>query len=181
MSAWRRLSDALNTAVIHVCIVLVCIMLTISFVGSFYMIVTGASLSWTYSLARLFVPWIGLLSATVALRYGEHISMMILARKLAPRWANVARWLVLAAVGILGLLLVETGWEFFLNSTQYYMVSDQLQIHHRWVAVAVPITGLIIIVHLAHGHALLDESRGGSLDDGPAGGGDPAPDRDAAG
>ena len=66
---------------------------------------------------------------------------------------------MLGAVALLGLLLIETGWDFFLNSTQYYMVSDQFQVHHRWIAAAVPITGLIMVVHLAHGKALLDGSR----------------------
>ena len=67
-------------------------------------------------------------------------------------------WLVLASLALLGLLLIETGWDFFLNSTQYYMVSDQFQVHHRWVAAAVPITGVIILVHLVHGHVLLRPS-----------------------
>ena len=45
--------------------------LAISFIGFFYMAVTGEALSWTYSLARLFVPWIGMLSITVAFKAGE--------------------------------------------------------------------------------------------------------------
>ena len=158
MIALRRASDALNAVTIYACMALVGVMLTISFAGSFYLVITGDSLSWTYSLARLFVPWIGLLSSTVALRYGEHVSMTLLTRKLSRPWARAAQWLVLVATATLGLLLVETGWDFFLNSTQYYMVSDQFQVHHRWVAAAVPITGIIMLVHLAHGHALLEKS-----------------------
>ena len=161
MLALRRLSDGVNTVVIYVCIAFVCVMLAISFVGSFYLILTGDSLSWTYSLARLFVPWIGLLSSTVALRYGEHVSMTLLTRKLPGPVARVAQWAVLMAVAVLGVLLIETGVEFFINSTQYYMVSDQFQIHHRWVAAAVPVTGIVVLVHLAHGHALLEEPADG--------------------
>ena len=102
------------------------------------------------------VTWIGLLSSTMALRYGENVAMTLVTGQLPPRWTGAAQWVVLAAIALLGLLLVETGWEFFLNSTQYYMVSDQCQVHHRWVAAAVPVTGIVILLHLVHGRALLD-------------------------
>lgn len=52
----RSFSDRLNVVVIYVCVAFVGAMLAISFAGSFYMVITGDSLSWTYSLARLFVP-----------------------------------------------------------------------------------------------------------------------------
>ena len=165
MLALRKFSDTLNAAVIYVCIGFVCMMLAISFAGSFYMIITGDSLSWTYSFARLFVPWIGLLSSTVALRYGEHVAMTLLARQLPKPWSIATQWVVLVSIGLLGVLLVETGWDFFINSTQYYMVSDQFQVHHRWVAAAVPVTGLIVLAHLAQGHALLENSAEEYLED----------------
>jgi len=42
-----------------VCVACVLAMLGISFTGFVYTLVTGGALSWTYSLARLFLPWIG--------------------------------------------------------------------------------------------------------------------------
>ena len=151
----RAISDRLNRGVIAVCVVFVLAMLSISFIGFFYMVVTGAALSWTYSLARLFIPWIGMLSITVAFKSGEHVAMAVLLERLPAGLGAVLRYVVLAVVALFGLLLVWFGWEFVVNSTQYYMVSDQLQVHHRWVVACVPVTGLILLVHLASGLDLL--------------------------
>ncbi len=151
----RALSDRLNRGVIAICVAFVLAMLSISFIGFFYMVVTGAALSWTYSLARLFIPWIGMLSITVAFKSGEHVAMAVLLERLPAGLAAALRYIVLAVVALFGLLLVWFGWEFVVNSTQYYMVSDQLQVHHRWVVACVPATGLILLVHLASGLDLL--------------------------
>lgn len=149
-------SRALNRAVIVICVVCLLVMLAISFIGSFYMVATGDSLSWTYSLARLFVPWIGLLSITVAFKHAEHVAMNILVARLPTRIATVIGYVNVVLVAAFAILMVWYGWEFFLNSTQYYMVSDQLQVHHRWVAAAVPVTGLILLIHSGDGTALLE-------------------------
>jgi TRAP-type C4-dicarboxylate transport system permease small subunit len=151
----RSFSDGLNRAVIAVCIGCLLVMLSISFIGSFYQVITGASLAWTYSLARLFVPWIGMLSITVAFKSGEHVAMTMLMRFLPERAVTIAAYFNLFVIGVFAVLLVWFGWDFFLGSTQYFMVSDQIQVHYRWVVVCIPITGLILLVHLTSGLQLL--------------------------
>jgi len=156
VSRLRALSDRLNQAVVAVCIACFLIMLAISFAGFFYQLITGAALSWTYSLARLFVPWIAMLSITVAFRRGEHVAMTLLLQTLPPRVATIISYANVAIIGVFALLLVWFGWQYFITTTHYNMVSDQIQIHQRFVAACVPLTGLILLVHLAYGLHLLD-------------------------
>jgi TRAP-type C4-dicarboxylate transport system permease small subunit len=156
----RAVSDAVNQAVICACVGCVVVMLSISFVGFFYMVVTGDALSWTYSLARLFIPWLGLMSITVAFRSGDHVAMGMIVRQLPPLFATAIGYLNVALIALLGLLLIWYGWEFFLNSTQYYMVSDQFQVHHRWVAAAVPVTGVVMLIHVVNGLQLVESTHG---------------------
>ena len=152
----RGASDQLDRVVVWVCIVCLLAMLGISFVGSFYQLITGDALSWTYSLARLFIPWIGMLSITVAFKRGEHVAMAVLLQKLPPRWVLIVSWVNVAIIGVFALLLVWFGWKFFINATHINMVSDQIQVHQRWVAACVPMTGLILLVHVVNGQHLLD-------------------------
>jgi TRAP-type C4-dicarboxylate transport system permease small subunit len=152
----RRSSDALNRAVVAFCVGCVIAMLAISFVGFFYMVVTGEALSWTYSLARLFIPWIGMLSITVAFKGGEHVAMNMMLRLVPARFATLLRWASVGLVALFALLLLWFGWDFFIESRQYYMVSDQIQVHARWVAACMPVTGAILAIHLVSGLALLE-------------------------
>lgn len=156
MHALRTLSDAVNRLAIAACVACVLAMLAISFAGFFYMALTGQALSWTYSLARLFVPWIGMLSITVAFKAGEHVAMNMLVRRVPPAAARLLQWLSVAAVGVFAVLLVWHGWIFSIESNQTYMVSDRIQVHHRWVSACVPVTGLILLLHLPCGTRLLE-------------------------
>ena len=151
----RTFSGRINQFALLCCVLCVLAMLSISFIGFFYMLVTGAALSWTYSLARLFIPWIGMLSVTVAFYSGEHVAMNILPRLLPARWVGVLQVAGLFAVAVFAVLLLWFGWQFFVSTTQYYMVSDQLQIHGRWVAASVPASGAILLIHLVNGARLL--------------------------
>lgn len=152
----RALSDTLNRVVIVVCVACVLAMLAISFVGFFYMAITGAALSWTYSLARLFIPWIGMLSITVAFKAGEHVAMSAVPRLLPARFTLALRYLSVSLIALFAALLIWFGGQFFIDSTQYFMVSDQLQVHYRWVAACMPATGLVLLAHLASGLDLLE-------------------------
>ena len=154
ISRLRAISDRVNKAAVFACVACLLAMLSISFTGFFYMIVTGEALSWTYSLARLFIPWIGMLSITVAFYRGEHVAMHMLSRFVPATVQALLRLLVMASVTLFALMLVWYGWSFFVSTTQYYMVSDQIQIHGRWVAACVPVSGVVLLTHLAHGARL---------------------------
>ncbi|QTP54820.1 TRAP transporter small permease subunit [Billgrantia sulfidoxydans] len=152
----RRLSDTVNQAAIVICVACVLIMLGISFTAFLYKLATGSSLSWTYSLARLFLPWIGFLSMTISLRYGEHVAMTLLVRSLPRVLLKLAAGLCLAVIGVFGLLLLWYGWDYFLGASQVYMVSDRIQIPGKFTAVVMPVSGAIILLHLVQGFALLE-------------------------
>jgi len=151
-----RISEVLDRAVTAFCVGCILVMLGISFTGFFYMIVTGDALSWTYSLARLFIPWLGLLSITVAFRRGEHIAMSSLMEIMPRPIALTIRGVNYVIVGVFALLLIWYGADYAMDSRDYYMVSDQIQIHSRWVTSAVPITGVVLLVHVLCGVNLFD-------------------------
>ncbi len=155
-----KVSAGLDQVVMVVCIGCILVMLGISFVGAFYMAVTGDALSWTYSLARLFIPWLALLSITIAYRAGEHIAMASLLQVLPAGLRAALRVVNLGVAALFAGLLVWYGWAYAIRSRQLYMVSDQIQIDGRWVAAAVPVTGAILIVHMLCGRLMTEAAPG---------------------
>ncbi|SFU73040.1 TRAP transporter small permease [Halomonas korlensis] len=156
LASLRRVSDGVNHVAIVACVACILLMLGISFTAFVYKLMTGSTLSWTYSLARLFLPWIGFLSMTISLRYGEHVAMTLLVRSLPRVLLKVAAGLCLGVIALFALLLVWYGWDFFLGTSQVYMVSDQIQIHGKFTAIVVPLSGVIILLHLVQGFDLLE-------------------------
>jgi TRAP-type C4-dicarboxylate transport system permease small subunit len=82
--------------------------------------------------------------------------MAVLLTLLPERVATWVAYVNVVLIGVLALLLIWYGWQFFISTTHYNMVSDQIQIHNRFVAACVPVTGLILLAHLASGLRLLD-------------------------
>ncbi|MGE8943972.1 TRAP transporter small permease [Leptospira interrogans] len=152
----ERISSGVDAVVTAFCVGCILVMLSISFIGFFYMVFTGAALSWTYSLARLFIPWLGLLSLTVAFRRGEHIAMTSFRDLFPARIVSVIKALNYIIVGLFSVLLIWFGYDYAAGSRDYFMVSDQIQIHSRWVTSAVPITGLVLLIHVLCGARLFD-------------------------
>ena len=155
VSALRRLSERVNRIVIAVTIGLIVVMFSVSLFGIVFNVVTGAPPSWSYSLARLFVPWIAMLSLTVAFKSGEHVAMTAMTRLIPARVRGALVWINVGIIGLFALALVWYGALFVAGSTQLFMISDFLQVSHRWVVVSVPVAGAILAVHLAAGPALL--------------------------
>ena len=157
MAVRARVSQRLDEAVTVVCVAFVLAMLCISFAGFFYMVFTGDALSWTYSLARLFIPWVGFLSITIAFARGQHIAMTSLVGLLPAPLARIFRIANVAIATIFAGLLVYYGALLFLSSNESYLVSDQIQIHSRFVVACIPLAGLVLLIHIACGADLLTD------------------------
>ncbi len=170
----RSISDRLNKIVIAVSVAVVIFMLSLSTLGIFFESLftlaeylglaefyVNSPLDWAYShtrpsLTRLFLPWLAMLSITVAFKFGEHIAIELAVRTLPPRWLFGVQVVNLAAVAFFAAALVWYGYGFFINSTQIFMVSELLQVSHKWTAAAVPVSGVIMCVHLLSGISLLE-------------------------
>ncbi len=170
-----RISDVVNQICIAICALLLVAMMLVSTLGILFDLLRVAmryggmeaafqsgTLDWLYantrpSFVRLFLPWFGMLSITVAFKFGEHIAISVLTNSM-PHWALMAtRWINYISVGLFGLALLWYGYTFFLGATHVFVVSDALQISNQWMAASVPITGLIICIHLLDGLALVEE------------------------
>ncbi len=148
LAVCRAVSDGVNRSVLVICVAMITVMFSISVAGIAHQAFAGSALAWSNSLARLFVPWIAMLSLTVAFKRGEHIAMGMLVTR-APTWIlRLAQGFGLAVVGLFGAALFWYGIPYFIDSTQLFMISDSLQISHHWVAIAVPVSGLILCIHL---------------------------------
>jgi TRAP-type C4-dicarboxylate transport system permease small subunit len=151
----QRISDIVNVIVIVFGVLFVVTMLVLSTIGITYQLVSGKALTWSYSLTRLFLPWLALLSVTVAFKSGEHVAISMAIKYLSPKLLRATQFLNLVLVGLFGVALVWYGVGFFENSTQLFMVSDTLQISHKWTAISIPVCGLIMCVHLLSGVSLV--------------------------
>lgn len=154
---FKKLSDWVNRVTRGFSILLLIVMLSLSLAAIFSQSILNEPISWGYSLTRLFLPWIALLSITVTLKAGEHIGITFFLKKLPEKFTRFANRINLLVVMVFGLALVWYGTEFFINSTQTFMVSDTLQLSHKWTAASVPLTGLIIVIHVLGGISLSKE------------------------
>jgi TRAP-type C4-dicarboxylate transport system permease small subunit len=155
----QRISDIVNTIVIVFGVLFVVTMLVLSTIGITYQLVLGSALTWSYSLTRLFLPWLAMLSVTVAFKSGEHVAISMAIRYLSPKMLRATQFLNFTFVGLFAVALVWYGLVFFENSTQLFMVSDTLQISHKWTALSIPVCGLIMCVHLLSGLSLVQTFR----------------------
>jgi TRAP-type C4-dicarboxylate transport system permease small subunit len=151
----QRISDIVNIIVIVFGVLFVVTMLVLSSIGITYQLVSGSALTWSYSLTRLFLPWLAMLSVTVAFKSGEHVAISMAIKYLSPKVLRATQLLNFTFVGLFAVALIWYGLVFFKNSTQLFMVSDTLQISHKWTALSIPVCGLIMCVHLLSGLSLV--------------------------
>jgi TRAP-type C4-dicarboxylate transport system permease small subunit len=101
---------------------------------------------WTAEAARYCMIWGGLFGATVAFR-ADRDPRLLQPPQIGPKvWIVGATWLrSIAAVIFLGPVLYHS--DRFL-ARGLHRLSDGLEVPMAWITVAVPITVVIILIHL---------------------------------
>ncbi|MBL28989.1 MAG: hypothetical protein CMM50_15720 [Rhodospirillaceae bacterium] len=150
-----RLSDAADRVVLIVSVALVLAMLGVSIAGITHQALLGEPLVWSYSLARLFLPWVAMLSITVALKRGEHVALTFLVIRLPSSARRLCAWIGVVVLALFAAALIWFGTTFFLGATQLYMVSGTIQVSTRWMAASVPVAGLVLALHALAGPRLM--------------------------
>ncbi len=149
----QTISDRLNGAVVLASVLVIATMLSISTFGMFSQFVLKQPLTWNFPLVKLFIPWLAMLSITVAFKHGEHIALEMLLGYLPGAGVRALGIFNQLLVLVFAIALLGYGWTFFVGATQLMMLSSTLQVSRQWVAAAVPLAGLILSVHAIAGLA----------------------------
>jgi TRAP-type C4-dicarboxylate transport system permease small subunit len=101
---------------------------------------------WTAEAARYCMIWGGLFGATVAFRADQDPRLIQPPRTGSKIWVLGATWLrAVATVVFIGPVLYHSD-RFLARSL--HRISDGLEVPMAWITVAVPLTVVIILIHL---------------------------------
>jgi TRAP-type C4-dicarboxylate transport system permease small subunit len=115
--------------------------------GVFTRYVLDDQISWTEELARMLLIWVSLLGASVAFIRKSHLGVDYFVNKLNEQWRNIGQIVVYLLVAIFsGIVLVYGGCSLVSSALKNSQPTPALNIEMGYVYLAVPISGIFIII-----------------------------------
>jgi len=115
--------------------------------GVFTRYVLGHQIQWTEELAKLLLIWVSLLGASVAFIRKSHLGVDYFVNKLNERWKNIGQILVYLLVAVFaGIVLVYGGCSLVSSALKNSQPTPALNFEMGYVYLAVPISGIFIII-----------------------------------
>lgn len=108
---------------------------------------TSASIEWAEEVARYLMVWLTFLGAGPVLRYGGHIAVDNLQDSLPPKAAVALRGVIAAILFAFFGFMVWFG-VIYVERVQFQM-TPTTQVSMSWVYAAMPVGGLLLMLHLA--------------------------------
>jgi TRAP-type C4-dicarboxylate transport system permease small subunit len=143
LDACERWFVAVNRGVL---IVLLGSMAVIVFANVLMRYLTNASIPWSEEVARHMMIWLTFLGAGPVLRAGAHIAVENLQDAAPLATARAIRLLVVLLLMAFFVLLVWVGGAYVLRSVGQRTAATQISF--AWVYAAIPVGGVLLIVHL---------------------------------
>jgi TRAP-type transport system small permease protein len=142
VDAFERGLMRLNRAVL---VVLLAAMAVVIFANVVLRYGTSASIEWAEEVARYLMVWLTFLGAGPVLRYGGHIAVENLQDALPGRAAVVLRALIAALLAAFFVFMIVYGL-MYVQRAQFQM-TPTTQISMAWVYAAMPVGGLLLLLH----------------------------------
>jgi TRAP-type C4-dicarboxylate transport system permease small subunit len=115
--------------------------------GVFTRYVLGHQSQWTEELARLLLIWVALLGASIAFIRKSHLGVDYFVGKLNEKWQTIGQILVYLLVAIFaGIVLVYGGCSLVSSALKNSQPTPALNLEMGYVYLAVPISGIFIII-----------------------------------
>src|SRR5690606_22469397 len=137
-----KLENAIVKILYHVCALLMMVMATVVTAQVVSRYVFGNPFTWTEELARYVFVWMSMLGMAVGVKYGSHIALDILVKKLqgTPRKVLVA----VNQLFILAFTVTLTYSGFKLVQLGTRQTSPSLGLPMEWVYIVIPVSGLLM-------------------------------------
>ncbi|HHU18503.1 MAG TPA: TRAP transporter small permease [Clostridiales bacterium] len=107
----------------------------------------GSSLTWSEETARYIFIWIIMLGAASGLKEGYHVAITVLMDRLKGKSRKTLDIIVNICILFLAIFLLAAGVR--LAVTISGQLSPAIRLNMFWVYLSVPISGAIMIIHLA--------------------------------
>lgn len=97
---------------------------------------------WTGDLSLFLFVWVVMLGSAAAVYKGKHTAVTLIAEQFPQFLQTVIDYLAIAAVFLCSVLLMTTGWQYFLQNVSNK--SSGLVISLGWPAFAMPLGGFLM-------------------------------------
>lgn len=154
-----KLEHVIVKLLYYVCALLMLVMVSVVTAQVVSRYVFGNPFTWTEELARYVFVWMSMLGTAVGVKYGAHIALDLLEKKLR----GLARQILIAVNQLLilafGGFLAYSGFKLIQIGAR--QTSPTLSLPMEWVYVVIPVSGLLIIFFVITGTAGKLKRQGG--------------------
>ena len=143
---WKTL-DALEFAVIVLCVATVVVMsvsTTLQVFGRYFMTVP---LPWTEELSRRMMSWVLFLATPIAYRKNGQLGIDLLIKKFPKHLHNGTMFVIDTLIALFGGLMIVQG--MLLAQKAYNQMSSALGISMYYVYLVIPFSGFLIVLFAA--------------------------------
>jgi TRAP-type C4-dicarboxylate transport system permease small subunit len=153
----RRVKKFFENLIERICMVLVVALAVIVFLQVFNRFVLKTPLAWSEDLAMLLFQWVAFLGAAVGVKRMRHFGIELVVKKMSAKARHGIERLTPILIGSVALSMITEGMKLIqFNRNRIYSSMD---LSYIWAYLAIPVSGLLIIIFLIQHEARLFRER----------------------